>query len=175
MLRWLSVSVIVLVMFSTAPRADESNEAMLAGYSLGKYRSAAAMLAGELYFIQGLCDEVQMDQITDENYELGLINDEDIETASLVLAYTIWRVQFVIEPAITSVLDENAVDDPVLEPLVEDTVAICEYLRAATDAFMEVSDFQALALYAAALEEGECALDLMGLAELATDLAGAEE
>jgi hypothetical protein len=175
MFRWLAVLAVVLVMFTTVPRADESNEAMLAGYALGKYRSAAVMLAGELYFIQGLCDEVQMNQITDENYELGLINDEDIETASLVLAYAIWRIQFVIEPAVTSVLDEDALDDPVLEPLVVETVAVCEYIRAATDGFMEVSDFEALAFYAAALEEGECALDLMSLAELAADMAGVEE
>ena len=128
MLRTLFAIALMLMLASPAIAQDDDD--LLAGFKLGKFHATAKLLAADLIYIDALTNEMNIAEITDENYQSGVITDDDILNAQLVLAYSIWRIQFIVQPACESGLEDDSFDHLALEEFREPTQAILtELLR----------------------------------------------
>jgi len=168
------IAVALLLLLAAPARAQEGDE-LLAGFKLGKFHATAKLLAADLIYLDALVSELNLAEITDENYSSGVIDDEDIFNAQLGLAYAIWRVQFMILPACESGLADDSFTHPALEEFKEPTQDILAELQRLSNEMLEGSDFSYLVGFTAAVAEGGFAENLMTMAAEAALLAGEEE
>ena len=162
----------LLVLFaSLIPQlAFSANEDLEAGFKLGKFYVSTQLLAMELEIIQAFSEEFQMAQITDENYEAETITDDDIDAAKLCLAYTLWRLQFLVIPLCEEGLDGDALDSEYLGDLREQTQPLLESLLVDSNICLISEDFVAVAEYANAIAENGYVTALAELAQAAKEM-----
>jgi hypothetical protein len=172
MLRTLFAIALMLMLASPAIAQDDDD--LLAGFKLGKFHATAKLLAADLIYIDALTNEMNIAEITDENYQSGVITDDDILNAQLVLAYSIWRIQFIIQPACESGLEDDSFDHLALEEFREPTQAILTELLRLSDEMLDGSDFSYLVGFTDAIAEGGYVEDLILMAEEAALMAGEE-
>lgn len=165
---------ILLMLVLVAPAAAQNGDDLLAGFKLGKFHTTATLLAAELIYIDALATELNLAEITDENYESGAINDDDILNAQLGLAYVIWRVQFMIQPICESGLESDSFDHPALEEFREPTQDILLELQLLSDELIDVSDFSVVVDFTEIVADSAIIDDLILMAEEAALLAGEE-
>ena len=161
-----------LVLLSLPALAQDDGSDLMAGYRLGKFHATASMLAHDLTMVLALVDETGLADITSENYAEGVIGDEDLETANLVLAYGIWRCQFMILPVCEGGLDSESFDHPAMAEFRDPTFDILSGVKADAEAFMEIVDYEGLVAFCDAVRDGQYVEDLLLLAEMAATNAG---
>jgi hypothetical protein len=176
-MRRLLTAVVLALVLSTPALAQEASDDLLSGYKLGKFHATANLLAADLIYIDALVSELGIAEITDENYNAGAIDDEDVFSAQMGLAYTIWRAQFMLLPACEAGLEEDAFSHPALADFKDRAQAIIAEIQRLTVEFVEAEgdDFSDLLGYNDALNEGGFAESLFELAEEARLIAGDEE
>lgn len=163
-----------LLLFLAAPARAQDDDDLLAGFKLGKFHSIAKLLAADLVYLDALVAELNLAEITDENYTSGQIGDEDIFNAQLGLAYAIWRIQFMIQPVCETGLESDSFDHPALADYKEPTQEILRELQRLSNELLDGSDFTNLVAFTDAVSEGEFVDRLMSMAEEAALQAGEE-
>jgi len=161
----------VVLFFLLLSPAFASQDDVDAGFEMGKYYVSANMLALDLGIISSFSDEFRMAEITDENYDAGVINDEDLEGAKLALAYTLWRLQLSVIPMCEGGLEPGVLEDEYFGELVEPTRLVLSDLLAASNACLAGSDFLAVAQFTDTVYEYGFIADLQWLSDQAEDLA----
>ena len=162
----------VLLLLGGPARAQEDGGDIEAGFHLGKFYATASMLATDLLVLTSLAEELDVASITQENYDSGVITDDDLQQANLVLAYAIWRVQFMLAPACEAGLEDDAFSHPVMAEFEDPTQTILIEVLRLSEEFYETADYEYLARFSENLAEGEYAEQLFSLAEQAWDQAG---
>lgn len=152
--------------------ANAQDEETEAGFRLGRFAMGTSTLALELKYLASLMDEVKPGDVTDEAYAAGTVTDEDVEMANHALVYTIWRIQFYIDPTLEAVADGASFIHPVLEGYREPVMELIGPLRESCAAFIADPDLPALAAFAADLAANSYADDLLALSEEAYADAG---
>jgi hypothetical protein len=165
----------VLLLALAAPAHAQDGDDLLAGFKLGKFHATAKLLAADLIYLDALVSELSLAEITDENYNSGAIDDEDIFNAQLGLAYAIWRVQFMILPACESGLADDSFTHPALAEFKEPTQDILAELQRLSNEMLEGSDFSYLVGFTTAVTDSGITEDLLTMAAEAAELAGEEE
>lgn len=165
---------LLLTLVLAAPAAAQNDDDLLAGFKLGKFHTTTKLLAAELIYIDALATELNLAAITDDNYASGEITDDDIFNAQLGLAYTIWRVQFMIQPICESGLESDSFEHPALEEFREPTQALLTELQQLCDDVVNSSDFSVVVDFTEAVADGGMIDDLIMMAEEAALLAGEE-
>jgi len=178
-MRKLAMTLVIVLCCTTgaayAQGAETGESDFAAGFRLGKFYVSANMLATELEIMQSLGDAFQPAMITDENYDAGLITDDDITGAQMFLGYALWRVQFLILPVCQAGLDEESFVEESLTPFKDDTQAVLNDLLADVNTFLDGSDFVALAAFVDNTKEADYANRLYDLADSAQAAAGVED
>lgn len=171
------IAMVLLGALSAPALAQETGDDLLSGYKLGKFHATATLLAADLVYIDALVQELGIAEINDENYASGLISDEDVFSAQMGLAYTIWRAQFMLLPACEAGLEADAFSHPALAGFKDRAQAIITEVQRLTVEFVEAEgdDFSYLLGYNDALNEGGFVDSLIELAEEARLIAGDEE
>ena len=174
-MRRLLIVFLLLASAVSAPMAARAQAGDLeTGFYLGRYSATALSVAYELVYLESLIDEVKPEAITDE-----AINSDttDAQMAQHALVYTVWRVQFFLDPMIEDANSSDSFAHPALAPMREPTVAALNGVKAARDAFMdaETTDLTALAKFNQALKDGGYVNKLMELAAQAADAAGVSD
>jgi len=164
--------ILVAVLLLATPAQAQTDDDLLAGFKLGKFNVIATLLAADLVYIDSLATELEIDQISDENYTEGIIDDEDILNAQIFLAYVIWRNQFMIQPACQSGLDGDSFEHYALEEFKEPMQAILTDLEALSTEFLNGSDLDALKAFIMGIRDGNYAEDMFLMADEAALLAG---
>jgi len=169
--------VMLALVLSAPALAQEASEDLLSGFKLGKFHTTTTLLAADLVYIDALVNELRIAEVTDENYNAGVIDDEDVFSAQMGLAYTIWRAQFMLLPACEAGLEDDAFSHPAVAGFKERTQAIITEVQRLTLEFAESEgdDFSYLLGYNDALNEGGFAESLFELAEEARLIAGEED
>lgn len=168
------VAILIICLFSQAVAQDSAENDLEGGFRLGKFYVTATMLASEIEIIQAFADAFEMSLITDDNYDDGVITDDDITGAQMVLAYTLWRMQFLVIPVCEAGLDEESFTEPSIEPLREETQLLLAELLAEANACVLIEDFAGVAEFADVTREAGYTTWLMDLAAQAEALAGIE-
>lgn len=156
--------------------AFAQSEDMEKGFNLGEMSTLANILGMELDILAELA--IPLDDITDENYDAGVIDDDDLLEAQLVLAYVMWRSQFFLVPACEAGLDDGSFEGAGLDVYKEDTQAVLNDTLAALYAFDEAGSdeaFTAAALLAQDIRDLDLANRFYELAEDATADADMDE
>lgn len=171
----LIIACVACVLFALPAQAQEPGTELLAGYRLGKFQVTSSMLAHELTMLVALVEETGIVNVTDENYAAGLVNDEDITTANMALAYGIWRCQFLILPVCDGGLSSDSFQHPVMVDFKEPTMEILAELKVLSEDFVEDADYAKLAAFTAAIVAGDYIDDLLLLSDQAAVAAGEAE
>ena len=152
--------VVIALVLCAAPvlAQDDAGTDLVKGYNLGEMGTLANLVALELGTIQDLA--APLGEITDENYEAGVITDDNVFEAQLVLAYVMWRCQFMIKPVCSAGLGEEAFTDPGLVEFKAEGQAVLGDVVALVDTFLAAGDADAFAA-AAAFAEGITEQDLI--------------
>jgi len=164
---------LALGLFLAPARAQDDD--LAAGFHLGKFYSTASIIAVDLILLGELVSQLDLENITQENYDAGEITDEDLNNANMVLAYAVWRMQFLIMPACEAGLAADSFSHPVMADFKEPTQAILTELQRLGQELQDNPDWEYLVAVTDAISEGEYAEDLFTLAELARAAAGVEE
>ena len=123
MLRLL-IAVMLALVLSAPALAQETSDDLLSGFKLGKFYVTVNLLAADLLYIDALVNELGVAEITDENYNAGVIDDEDVFSAQMAVAYTSWRAQFMLLPACEAGLESDAFSHPAVAGFKDRTQAI---------------------------------------------------
>ena len=168
------LALLVLLTSLLPQLAVSAPQDLEAGFKLGKFYVSTQLLAMELEIIQTFSQEFRMAEMTDENYQAEIITDDDIDAASLCLAYTLWRLQFLVIPLCEEGLDGDTLDSEYLGDLRGQITPLLESLQADSSLCLEGEDFIAVAHYAAAIEAGGYTQALLDLAQEAQAMAEGE-
>lgn len=168
----LTIIGLVLLLLTLPAVAQDDADAMLAGYRLGKFQATTSMLAHELTMLSALVDQTGIAGLTNESYAAGLITDDDLATGNMVLAYSIWRCQFMILPVCDGGLSSESFQHPALEEFKQPTMEILGELKVLADDFVENGDYVELAVFTEAIAAGEYVEDLLLLSGQAAVNAG---
>jgi len=171
-MRTFACVVIAVILMSFPALAQEDLGDLTTGYRLGKFHATASMLAHELTMIVALVEETGLADISEGYYTEGEIDDADLETANMVLAYSIWRCQFMVLPVCDGGLSSESFDHPALDAYKDPTMEILTGVKVSAEEFMEVVDLDALLYFSAEVQEGAYIEDLLLLAEMAASDAG---
>jgi hypothetical protein len=169
------ILLLVLALLLFAMPTNAQDDELSAGYRLGKFYVTASIIASDIVLIGEMVDQLNLEDITQENYDVGLVTDEDINSANMALAYTIWRMQYLIMPASEAGLAADSFSHPVMADFKEPTQAILTELQRLGQELLDNPDWEYLVAITDAISEGEYAEDLFGLAEQAREAAGVEE
>lgn len=164
-----------LALLLFAMPANAQDDELSAGYHLGKFYATASIIASDIVLLGELVSQLNLEDITQENYDAGLVTDEDVDSANMVLAYAIWRMQFLIMPASEAGLDADSFSHAAMADFKEPTRAILTELHRLGQELLDNPDWEYLVAITDAISEGEYAEDLFGLAELARTSAGVED
>lgn len=168
------LALLVLIASLLPELAVSAPSDLEAGFKLGKFYVSTQLLAMELEIIQAFSEQFRMAEMTDENYEAGLINDDDIEAASLCLAYTRWRLQYLVIPLCEEGLDGDALDSEYLGDLAGKTQPLLGSLLVDSNLCLSSEDFIAVADLADAIEAAGYIQTLLDLATTAEEMAEGE-
>jgi hypothetical protein len=164
---------LALVLFIAPARAQDDD--LAAGFHLGKFYTTASLIATDLLLLGELVNQLGLENITQENYDAGDITDEDLNNANMVLAYAVWRLQFLIMPASEAGLDADSFSHPVMADFKEPTQAILTEIQRLGQEYLDSPEWEDLVAMTDSISEGEYVEDLYALAEQARDAAGVEE
>jgi hypothetical protein len=176
-MRKLLVVVIALVL-SAAPALAQDKAApdLEKGYNLGEMATLANLVALELSTIQDLA--APLGSITDDKYNSGEISDDDVFEAQLVLAYVMWRCQFMLQPVCGAGIDKDAFTDPGLPEFKAEGQAVLGDVMSLVDAFLAADDsaaFAAAGAFANGITEHDLINRLYKLSDEALAAAGKAE
>lgn len=176
MQRLLIAVMLALVLGAPALGQDASDD-LLSGYKLGKFYATASMLAADLDFIDELVSQLGIAEITDENYNAGVIDDEDVYRMYMVLTYASWRAEHMLLPICEAGLAADSFSHPALADFKDRTQAIFTDVRRLAQEFLEAEgdDSANLLRYNDALSEGGFAGSLFELAAETRLIVGEEE
>lgn len=166
---------LLVVTVSLLPQlAFSAPEDLEAGFKLGKFYVSTQLLAMELEIIQAFSEQFRMPEMTDENYQVDVITDDDIDAASLCLAYTRWRLQYLVIPLCEEGLDGDALDSEYLGDLREQTQLLLENLLVDSNICLGSEGFTAVADLADAIEAAGYIQTLLELAKEAQAMSEGE-
>jgi hypothetical protein len=165
--------VVVLMLLAVPAFAQTAGTDLEKGYNLGEMGTLCNLVALELSTIQELA--APLADISDENYNSGTVTDDDVFEAQLVLAYVMWRCQFMLQPVCGAGLGDEAFTDPGLAEFKTEGQAVLGDVVTLVDAFLAAEDdaaFAAAGEFAAAIGERDLVARLYGLSDKALATAG---
>ncbi len=169
------VAVLMLLAVPAFAQTEEPTD-LAKGYNLGEMGTLANLVALELGTIQDLA--APLADITDENYDSGSITDDNIFKGQLVLAYVMWRCQFMLQPVCSAGLGEEAFTDPGLADFKEEGQAVLGDVVSLVEAFLAAEDADAFAAageFAAEITDKDLVNRLYALSDKALTAAGLAE
>ena len=173
MRKLLAVAIVLMLAVPAFAQAQEEAPDLAKGYNLGEMGTLANLVALELMYIQELA--APLSGITDENYDAGVVTDDDIFEGQLVLAYVMWRCQFMLQPVCNAGLGEDSFTDPGMAEFKAEGQAVLGDVVALVDTFLDAEDadaFAAAGVFAAAIGEQDLVNRLYSLSDGALAAAG---